>query len=296
MASASGTGKKTVKDNCCKSEKCNSVNKRHTYYGENFILDQSEKRILYINESYDGEKPKFLEEISASDCEYVIYNGNTYKPYCYNADFINDCLGLAEFITKGCLKKHDWDDCHLCDVKKRKTIGETFKKNVRIANSIYDKELDMEKYKNDYILPGNSVAIIETHESVIYPEKYPGKEILPHHVAYIMFLDTVTYDNYKHSDDGEELINYPYEVQTYITVEANAFVKRDCPEFEVYLKYSIPDENIMPRSILKLLNLLDYKVTTPNIKTFEQDLIESSTEEIGDGNFTEPKFIILTEK
>ena len=260
---------------CCNLEKCGSLSASQTYYGENFILDQSEKRILYINENYDGEKPNFLEEISASNCEYVIYNDTSYIPHCYVADFSNDCLGLAEYITKGCSAKHKWSgECYLCEVDTKETIGYSDVSNVTITRKVHT-ELDMKKYKDTHIKPGNSVAVMETDDSVINYLDYPDKEIGPYHVAYIMFLDTVTYDR-----------GLPTEASydTYITVEANAFVERECPEFEVYLKYPIP------RSMRKIMN------DKPNIKTFEEDLIKSSTDIIGDGNFTEPKFIILTEE
>ena len=261
---------------CCKPDKCNSLNIGQTYFGENFILDQSEKRILYINENYEGIKPKFLQEISSEDCENVIYNSNTYIPHCYVADFSNDCLGFAEYITRGCLDKYDWEDkkCYLCETKTNRIVGYSDRNNIDLTKKVHT-ELDMKEYKDTHLIPGNSVAIMDTDESVLHPDDYPDKYIGAFHVAYIMFLDTVTYDR-----------GLPTETSyhTYITVEANAFVERECPEFEVYLKYPIPS------SMRKIMN------DKPNIKTIEEELIKSSTEVIGDGKFTKPKFIILTKR
>ena len=204
------------------------------YYGENFIINLDEKRILFINEDADIEIPDYLDDISCGDYESKHYNGHIYRPYCYNKDFKNDCMAFAEYITKGCLDSHTWSGvCHLCEVKTKDRIGYSDEENIIIAEYI-KKTLSSKKKKDTYreeLKPGMSVAIIERSPKVLNPPK--GEKIVPYHVAYIMFKD-------KHpvTSSSSGITEY---FDTIITIEADAGdEKRETPIFDVYLKKEIP--------------------------------------------------------
>ena len=199
------------------------------YYGENFIINLDEKRILYINEDADIEIPDYVDPISCGDIEPINYNGHTYNAYCYNKDFKNDCMAFAEYITKGCLDTHKWEgECHLCEIKTKDVIGDTDKENIRIAKLI--KEKYYKKYEGN-AKAGKSIAIIETSNKIFNLK--PGEKMVPYHVAHIMFIDKQPITS---SSSG-----ITENLDTIITIEADAGDDgRETPVFEVYLKNKIP--------------------------------------------------------